>query len=130
MKMKCVNVMSFHTVSQDYMCKQLQRFFFIATSQHVDFTNKHLCAYTLCQCVVICCLSDGCTEVISVFGLRVDPDGSFVCQVNEFVLITPLSISPDFSACLLQLILPLLFCSETKLVQVSDSVTNHTRLFC
>ena len=38
MKMKCVNVISFHTVSQDYMCKELQRFFFIATSQHVDFT--------------------------------------------------------------------------------------------
>lgn len=78
-----------------------------------------LCAYTLCQCVVICFLSDGCTEVISVFGLRVDPDGSLVCQVNEFVLITPLNISPDCSAWLLPLVVLLLFCSETKIVQVS-----------
>jgi len=39
MKMKCVNVISFHIVSQDYMCKQLQRLFFVATSQDVDFTN-------------------------------------------------------------------------------------------
>jgi hypothetical protein len=86
---------------------------------------------TLCQYVVVCFLSDGCTEVISVFALRVDPDGGLVCQVKEFVLITPLKISPDFSDWLLPLVVQLLFCSETKLVQVLISVTDHTSfLFC
>jgi len=70
--------------------------------------------YTFCQYIVISVLSVGCTEVISVSGLRTASAGGLVCEIKAFVLITPLKMSPDSSAWLFTLTVLLDFCSEIK----------------
>jgi hypothetical protein len=71
--------------------------------------------YTFCQYVVISVPSVGCTEVISVPGIRTASAGGLVCEIKAFVLTTPLKMSPDSSAWLFTLIVLLDFCSEINL---------------